>query len=746
MAKRIRQWYMFFFAATSLLLVFGLVKAQPVEAKKTDSVQPIKPKIPKPNQWTLVAQDEFDGEGLSDFFVPKYLPYWNTNNYQVQAPVYDGKLHLQIADNQPDFLDVPGVTSNGYKVSGVMGAMRDFVHMNHYGLQIQDHQPTVDKYVTKYGYFEIRAKMQGGSGMAPAWWMVGFQDDKLQTAEIDIFEVPGKDPSTLYFSLHPWDDPKLKEISIPVKTGKDLSADFHVYGFEWDPAYIRLYIDGVQMAQIDQSPDYRMMTILSMTQHENNPWLDPLDPNLPDPKDYQIDYYRVFKKTDQLVNEPTVNQATYVSPGENLAGAAYASISDYSVAQYKMNPPYQLNDGYTRSGVVSKDAPSFPQYLYLDWTSPQTFDTVGLSCDYCQGQGPTDWEVQLSEDGITNWTTVAEVSDMKWTHNSSAIETKEVRFAVAQNKKFLRIKINGANLQWGHYSVNELLVYHGNNIAWHAAASGTGLDAYSQAHTGNINDGQDATSIVSIDQPSFPQYVTLTWDQAQSFESVALKCNFCKEQAPVSWDVEVSEDGSTGWTKVASSGQTGWRYNTNAVESEVVSFPSVSGKKAVRIKINSANLLHGHFAVNEIEVYRSNLAMSAKGTGTGLDAYSEANLANMNDGDDTTGIVSVNNLAMPQYVTLRWGKGQSFGNVTLKCKFCQGQGLKNWKIEVSDNGETGWQTVASSGDVQWKASTADTEARTINFEGASNKKGMRIKINDAYLEWGHYAIYEIEVR
>ncbi len=51
-------------------------------------------------------------------------------------------------------------------------------------------------YKTKYGYFEIRAKLANcGGGGHQAWWMVGMQQDtndwfnSKQTGEIDILET-----------------------------------------------------------------------------------------------------------------------------------------------------------------------------------------------------------------------------------------------------------------------------------------------------------------------------------------------------------------------------------------------------------------------------------------------------------------------------------------------------------------------------------------------------------------------------
>src|SRR5262245_27992736 len=51
-----------------------------------------------------------------------------------------------------------------------------------------------------YGYFEMRAQLPKGAGLLPAFWLV--PTSGAWPPEIDVFEVLGQDPSTIYYGVH----------------------------------------------------------------------------------------------------------------------------------------------------------------------------------------------------------------------------------------------------------------------------------------------------------------------------------------------------------------------------------------------------------------------------------------------------------------------------------------------------------------------------------------------------------------
>jgi beta-glucanase (GH16 family) len=107
-----------------------------------------------------------------------------------------------------------------------------------------------------YGYVEARMKVPQGQGMWPAFWMLP-KDTTYghwpTSGEIDIMEILGGNPNTLYGTLHygqPW--PKNEHLSgIKVMpAGTAFSDDFHVYGVDWQEDHIDWYLDGERYATI----------------------------------------------------------------------------------------------------------------------------------------------------------------------------------------------------------------------------------------------------------------------------------------------------------------------------------------------------------------------------------------------------------------------------------------------------------------------------------------------------------------
>jgi hypothetical protein len=117
-----------------------------------------------------------------------------------------------------------------------------------------------------------------------------------------------------------------------------------------------------------------------------------------------------------------------------------------------------INDGNTATGWMSTDGPAFPNYFKLAWSLPQTFSKVTVYAkNYCQGQGPKNWDIQVSDDNI-NWTTVAPSGDVVWTSNdSTTVESKTLTFAPV-TKQFMRLKMNSAYLTWNHFLVYDIQV------------------------------------------------------------------------------------------------------------------------------------------------------------------------------------------------------------------------------------------------------------------------------------------------
>jgi beta-glucanase (GH16 family) len=77
----------------------------------------------------------------------------------------------------------------------------------------------------------------------------------------------------------------------------DLTADFHVYGLEWDAKAVTWYVDGKQVHRSDKSPRNPFFIRLGIYEGDS-PWSGKMDPNDPYPKDFDLDYMRVYSKAN----------------------------------------------------------------------------------------------------------------------------------------------------------------------------------------------------------------------------------------------------------------------------------------------------------------------------------------------------------------------------------------------------------------------------------------------------------------
>ncbi len=120
------------------------------------------------------------------------------------------------------------------------------------------------KFAQKYGQFEIRAKLPRGQGFWPAFWLL--PDKPNFPVEIDVFEMHGDDPHTIFMSLH-WKGPdgSHQHVTVPYTSPADLTADFHTYTLNWTPDRLTWLLDGKQIYSTQEHiPDEPMFILVNM--------------------------------------------------------------------------------------------------------------------------------------------------------------------------------------------------------------------------------------------------------------------------------------------------------------------------------------------------------------------------------------------------------------------------------------------------------------------------------------------------
>lgn len=167
---------------------------------------------------------------------------------------------------------------------------------------------TQNKFSTKYGQIEMRAKLPNTSGTWPAFWALGTDIAKVGwplAGETDIVEAIGSKPNAIVGTLHgPKSDgttPFL--ISRPKDAGPDLSASFHVYGINWTANQITFTFDGKSYGTVTRSDvtkaggqwvwDKNFYLLLDLAVGGNYP--GPPDATAVWPQTYTIDWIRVYE-------------------------------------------------------------------------------------------------------------------------------------------------------------------------------------------------------------------------------------------------------------------------------------------------------------------------------------------------------------------------------------------------------------------------------------------------------------------
>ncbi len=411
------------------------------------------------SKWILDFQEEFDGPKLDPAkFSDIYLPHWSSEelvkaNYRMD----DGKIHLMIDQNQAGWR--PGTRQ---QISSIQTGMKDGLHIWDSSLGISGHTPAQDLYGTKYGYFELRAKAQKGGGIHSAWWMIGDQYQYDKSAEVDIFEILGKNiydnSSKVWVTIHPWYDTVIGKQRLNYWVDTDVSADYHTYGFEWLPSGMKWYFDGKLVRETKQSPDYKMYTLLGIYQSWGGffSWQGSVDESQPYPKSFDIDYFRVYKTKEIKELNQKEDEAKQQKIKEQ-AGAAAIYGGDFTWDWY--HQPSHLNDGRMDLTLQSQDDIKLPVHIYADFKEPTKLSSMSIFTHYGKGQGVTDLVVEYQDLNDGQWKEIAAMTEDPWKSDTADIEEVKIPFKAQITTKALRIRVQKANLRWRHFAINEIKLW-----------------------------------------------------------------------------------------------------------------------------------------------------------------------------------------------------------------------------------------------------------------------------------------------
>ena len=256
-------------------------------------------------KWKLSFSEEFTG---SDYDHSKLTPCFDWNTGECTSTFNNGREHYQpsqvvVSNGTAKLIAAP--LSPPYATSACQNGLCTYKA----GL-LSTARPRADNgsaylYRFTYGYVEARIKFPATRGFFTAFWMLPTNTSYDYRSEIDILELLGDDPTTMFMTYHYAG----RDQSHAVNTGKhnngacsvkDYSKSFVRMGLDWQPGHIAWYIDGkkcgqfTDAAQIESGP---MQIILHMMVDNN--WQQRWNVGLTDPtltRRLEVDYLRVYQQ------------------------------------------------------------------------------------------------------------------------------------------------------------------------------------------------------------------------------------------------------------------------------------------------------------------------------------------------------------------------------------------------------------------------------------------------------------------
>ena len=158
---------------------------------------------------------------------------------------------------------------------------------------------TQNTLMTRYGYFECRAKLQRSPGVWAAFWIQSpkissGEDPAVFGAEIDIMECFRKlGPDIVSHNVHWAYGPNQKTTRGMQSHRKGVGRGFHLFALEWTPDKYVFYVDGYKYYEvttgISRIEEYLILSMEIPSKAEEIS-------RTVFPDVFEVDYVRVYKK------------------------------------------------------------------------------------------------------------------------------------------------------------------------------------------------------------------------------------------------------------------------------------------------------------------------------------------------------------------------------------------------------------------------------------------------------------------
>ena len=158
----------------------------------------------------------------------------------------------------------------------------------------------------KYGYFEIRFKANEEKGIWPAFWLYGGGPNE----EIDFYEGKGERENQIHLDVHcpkGCEDYKGGFLNLKknwgawVKTKESLANDWNIISGEWQPNYVKFFLNGQPIGYFEGEFKTAQNLIINSAVAKNKEAFNPgPDEKTKFPNSFLVDYVRIWSQEDTI--------------------------------------------------------------------------------------------------------------------------------------------------------------------------------------------------------------------------------------------------------------------------------------------------------------------------------------------------------------------------------------------------------------------------------------------------------------
>ncbi len=166
---------------------------------------------------------------------------------------------------------------------------------------------TAHSFQQMYGYFEIRARLPAGRGLWPAFWLL--PPDGTWPPEIDVFEMFGQDPRTIYVSAHSAESGAHKGITRTVPVA-DTAEGFHAFALRWTPNQLTWFFDGCRIGEMRTPADLHRPMYMVLNLAVGGTWASYPDRTTHLPAKFLVDHVRAYEWPGEAVGpQPGISES-----------------------------------------------------------------------------------------------------------------------------------------------------------------------------------------------------------------------------------------------------------------------------------------------------------------------------------------------------------------------------------------------------------------------------------------------------